>query len=333
MMYELIEQFPLQLKKAIDIGKNYQALPLKNTIENIVIAGMGGSGIGGNLVQQWVYNHAKIPIFSAKTYTLPAFVGAKTLFIASSFSGSTEETLEALQIAENKGAQIAIISSGGTAIERAQAKKYPHIQIPQEAPSPRAFIGYSFVQIMYLLYHQGFIGNYFEQPLQEATQLIANKQVQIKAKAEEIAQFLYQKEPIIYSATEQEAVVLRLQQQINENAKQLCHYNTLPEMNHNELVGWGLAEQNYQHKAIITVRSQFEVPRVTKRFEISKPIWETKNPNCLEINPIGNTLIEEHIYLIHLFDWTSYYLALLNQVDPFPVEVINHLKNELAKVI
>jgi len=329
-MQRLIEQFPHQLQKAIEIGKNQQITQPNHTIHNVVIAGLGGSGIGGNLVESIVSPHLQVPIIVCKNYDIPAFVGKHTLFIASSFSGSTEETLIALSQASD--AKIACVSSGGKLIEIAKEKGYDFVQIPSEAPCPRAFLGYSFVQILFLLKNYGLLQHNFEGDLERSVSFLQEKKDLIHLEAKKLAENFYKKFPIIYADTRLGAVITRFQQQINENAKQLCHTHLFPEMNHNELVGWQLESEHYKNIAVLLVKTAYDHPRTRLRMEICEPIFEKKTDKVFSLYAEGDSFIEQVLFLIHIFDWASYYLAEKNGVDAFPVDIITHLKNELGKV-
>lgn len=332
MMQKLIEGFGTQVQKAIQIGQA-QALQMPSVeLRNVVVAGLGGSGIGATLVSSLLADTLKLPFYITKSYDIPAFVNEHTLFIASSFSGGTEETLSALDSALQRGAHINCISSGGRILDIARQKGLNAVQIPNEAPCPRAFLGYSFVQILYVLHHHGLIDKSFEQQLQASVKRLDESLPEIQQEAKALAALFQGKIPIIYADHKWEAVIVRLQQQINENAKQLCHVNVFPEMNHNELVGWQLPESYYAQTAVLMLRSNYDHPRVSLRMDICKPIFEAKTRALRVLSPQGSSFLEQSLYLIHLFDWTSLYLAELNGVDAFPVDIIFHLKDELAKV-
>lgn len=329
-MQALIEGFPQQLQKAMEIGRSQRVTPLQSPIHHIVIAGLGGSGIGGSLVESIASPHLQVPIIVCKNYDIPAFVGKHTLFIASSFSGETEETLIALS--QVKDARVACISSGGKLIEIAKERGYDFVQIPNEAPCPRAFLGYSFVQILFLLKNYGLLQDNFDSDLEQGINLLYEKKQLIHLEAQRLADIFYQEFPIIYSDTRLGAAITRLQQQINENAKQLCHTQVMPEMNHNELVGWQLEADKYKNIAVLLVKTAYDHPRTRLRMEICQSIFEKKTEKVFSLYAEGGSFIEQVLFLIHIFDWASFYLAEKNKVDAFPVEVITHLKNELAKV-
>ncbi len=332
MMRELIDGFSDQLQNAIKIGQKIEFSEPKQEIRNVVVAGLGGSGIGANIVASFVADRLKVPYVITKTYDIPNFVNQHTLFIACSFSGGTEETLMALEKAIKKKAHIFCITSGGNMLEIAQKNHFDHVQIPNEAPCPRAFVGYSLTQLLFVLKGYKLVNGFFSKDLKEAATLITEQKETIIAKAQELAHAIFGKSPIVYADTQLGATITRFQQQINENAKQLCHINVMPEMNHNELVGWGLIREVYQNTVVLMIRHGFEHERVSRRMEICKPIFAEKAFQVLDIQPEGTSFIAQNIYLIHLFDWISFFLSELNQVDVFEIKVINYLKGELAKL-
>lgn len=331
-MKDLIQGFSAQLTESLNIASNAKLSPAKAPIHNVVIAGMGGSGIGGTLIKALTGDEAKVPLEISKSYDVPAFINANTLFIACSFSGNTEETLAAAEKAKAKGAQIVAITSGGKMGAFAKENGYDMIAIPGRSNSPRASIGYSFVQLFLILNHHGLISsNHFEE-VKAAANLLNAEEANIEALARELTGFFYKKLPIMYGDTKLEAVLVRAQQQIAENSKQLSHVNVFPEMNHNELVGWKYAEMVYNNAATLLVRTGYDHPRSGTRMDICKPIFEKVAGEVKELHAKGNSFVEQCIYVIHVLDWVSFYLAEANQVDPFPVDVINFLKDELSKV-
>lgn len=331
-MKELIDGFSAQLQESLGIAKNAHLKPVTAPVSQVVIAGMGGSGIGGTLIKALTSDEATLPIEVSKSYDIPAYVGPSTLFIACSFSGNTEETLAAAEQAHKKGAQIVTITSGGKMGEFAKAHGYDMIAIPGRSNSPRASIGYSFVQLLLVLKHYGVLArNHFDE-VENAAELLNSSNDVIQAEAKKLTAFFKNKLPILYSDSKLEAVLVRAQQQIAENSKQLSHVNVFPEMNHNELVGWKYAEVVYQNSATLLVRSAYDHPRTKIRMDICKGIFEKVAGEVQELTAKGDSFVAQAIYLIHVLDWVSFYLAEENQVDPFPVDVINYLKNELAKV-
>ncbi|MFH1320331.1 MAG: bifunctional phosphoglucose/phosphomannose isomerase [Bacteroidota bacterium] len=327
-MKTLISNFSKQLEEAIDIGKNAQLSRPVNEITNVLISGLGGSGIGGSIVSEIVENEASVPINVNKDYFIPQYVDQHTLMIISSYSGNTEETISAMNLAGNKNAEIVCITSGGEVLDTAKKNNLNYIVIPGGMP-PRACLGYSMTQLLYILHHFGIIGNSFKTDIEASIKLLYEEEENIIKQAKSIAQRLFNKIPIIYSTASNAGVAVRFRQQLNENAKMLCWTNVLPEMNHNELVGW---RKKNEELAIVIFRNDTDFSRTQKRIEICKDIFAKYTSTIIEIYSRGNSHIEKAIYLIHLGDWASFFLSELNKVDVMEIEVINYLKSELAKI-
>ncbi len=329
MMDQLIQRFPAQLVEALEIGEAATLNPHSQPINKVYVAGLGGSGIGANFVQEFTKEEIKVPYLIGKGYDNPAYIDQNTLYVASSYSGNTEETLTALSKIENSGAKIVIITSGGKLLAIAKEKGYEYIQVPGNWPSPRACLGFSLVCQLYVLFKLNLISKTAIDQVKSSIDLIKYDQDEIKAKAEKIAEILHGKIPIIYVSDRMESVALRLRQQINENSKFLAWHHVIPEMNHNELVGWKDVNENV---AVIFFRNKDDYHRNAVRMDINKDTIAKLAATTIEITSKGQNLIEKSIYLVHLGDWISWYLAQLRGVDALEVNVIDALKAELAKV-
>jgi len=328
MMDSLIREFPEQLKEAIEIGEAAKIKKYKKDIHHVLVCGLGGSGIGGTFVKELVENESNIPVLVNKGYSLPGYVGENTLAIFSSYSGNTEETLIAFEKALNTGAKIVCISSGGKLIATAQEKGLDYIQLPGGKPSPRACMGYSIVQQLYILNKLNIIGDNIINTIPTAANLLADEQGDIMVQALEMANHLKGKLPIIYSTEGMEAPAVRLRQQINENSKMLCWHHVIPEMNHNELVGW---RSKNDQLAVLYLRNKSDHERNQTRVRINQDIIKKYAP-VYEILSKGNNKFERMMYHVHFGDWLSWYLSELQEdVDAVEIEVINYLKGELAK--
>ncbi len=321
----------LQLRDAIDIGEKATVNFSAPKYNNVVIMGMGGSGIGGSLVQAYVADKLDVPVVVCKGYELPAFVGLGTLFIASSFSGNTEETISGVRAAMNTDASVAFLTSGGELLRIAQEEEMPHITLPTSLGHPRAALGYSFVAMLYLLHYADLLDSTFKTELNQSIALLEEQAGIIKVQASALANTFHEKLPVLYVSSAMEPVAVRFQQQLNENAKQLCHVSTVPEMNHNEIVGWEQPQSIYQQLAVLLIKTKYDHPRVQLRMDLSKKLLERQLKGVLEIEAQGATYLEQALYLIHLFDWVSVYLAELNHVDPYAIANIDYLKGELSK--
>jgi glucose/mannose-6-phosphate isomerase len=331
-MKKLIEGFTRQLSEALKIGQAVDFVRPGSDIRNILITGMGGSGIGANLVESLTFGRVPIPITVCKGYNIPQFVSPHTLFIACSYSGDTEETLSAVNKAMLKRAPIICVTSGGRLLELAKEYNLFYIQIPGGSSSPRAEIGYILVSLLYALYHTNLIGAAFIKETENAIEYLDRGEKAIQSEAELIAKKLKGRLPIIYCDGRLQAMAVRFQNQLNENAKQLAHVNTFPEMNHNELVGWQFPESVLQLSQVIYLYSDHDHERVEKRMEICRTIFEKQSRPIIDIVAEGASLLEQYYYLIHLTDWISYFVARENQIDPDPAEAISFLKEELSKL-
>ena len=327
-MKELVQNFPSQLQEAMIIGQNYRFLAAKKSFANVVLTGLGGSGIGGTIAQNFVFDKLKVPFWVNKDYHLPAFVNKDSLVIVSSYSGNTEETLNTLKLAIKAKATIVCVTSGGKVAEIAKSKKIDCILLPSGMP-PRACLGYSMLQVLYIFDHFGLINVPFEKEVKAAIKLLKSEQKSIQAKARSIAKKLVGKMPVIYSSADFEGVAIRFRQQINENGKMLCWHHAIPEMNHNELVGWRDKDDN---KVVIILRNANDYERIQLRMDINKKIIKQYTKNIIEIESVGKSYWERVFYLIHLTDWVSVYLAEYREQDATEVKVIDFLKGELAKV-
>ena len=327
-MDQLISRFTEQLEEALAIAESAEVSISAKDINKVYVAGLGGSGIGGDFVREFIRDEARIPYLGGKGYTIPQFIDEKTLAIVSSYSGNTEETVSQYDFLMRTGAKILVISSGGKLIEMAKDNNQDHINIPNNWPSPRACLGYSVVLQLGVLQKMGIISDQSLSQIKTAIRLLNSEEDEIKSMAKDIADVLHGKLPIIYTTEKNEAVGVRWRQQINENSKLLCWHHVVPEMNHNELVGWRDKNENL---VVVYLRNDDDHVRSAKRIEINQEIIEPKCHQIIDVYSKGKTLIEKSLYLVHLGDWVSWYLAQLRGVDAIEVNVIDYLKSELAK--
>lgn len=325
-MKTLVDSFTEQLKKAKEIAEKAVISPAQN-IQNIIITGLGGSGIGGTIVSELINNSCPIPMIVNKDYFLPSFANSNTLLIVSSYSGNTEETLQVMNEAIAKKVHIVCVTSGGKVLELAKQHQYEFIEIPGGNP-PRSCIGYSLVQLIKILIAKGFAPATLMNDLDASIQLLNDEKGNIKVNAMTIAKKLSGQIAVLYSLGSCEGVSVRFRQQINENSKALCWHHVFPEMNHNELVGW--TEVN-KHLTVVTFHTSFDYARTKKRYEVCKPIFEKYAKEVIDISAKGSSKLEQFFYLINIGDWISCYIADIKDIDPVEVNVIDHLKKELSK--
>jgi glucose/mannose-6-phosphate isomerase len=330
-MKNLIEGFTRQLSEALRIGQAVDLVRPGSDIRNILISGMGASGIGANLVESLTYGRVPIPITVSKGYNIPQFVSPHTLFIACSYSGDAEETLAAVQKAMLKRAHIICITSGGRLLEVAREYNLFYIQIPGGSQPPRTMISHMIISLLYALYHTNLIGAAFIKETENAVESLNRSEKAILIESEIIAKKLKGKLPVIYCDGRLHAMAVRFQNQLNENAKQLAHVNTFPELNHNEIEGWQFPQNILSQIQVIYLYSDHDHERVEKRMEICREIFQKRSNPIIDIVAEGASLLEQYYYLIHLTDWISYFLARENQADPNEPGAIDFVKEELDK--
>jgi glucose/mannose-6-phosphate isomerase len=327
-MKELVRLFRQQLEEAMQIGEKAAIRSGGEPLKNCVITGLGGSGIGGTIVAEIVFGECTIPIAVNKDYFLPAFVSTSSLVIVCSYSGNTEETIQAMEEALRRKARVVCVTSGGRVAELAGQHGCDLVLIPGGMP-PRACLGYSLVQLFFILFRLKLIGDGFLAGLREATALLAAEEKALREEAMRLADFLHKKIPVIYAVDGYNGVATRFRQQVNENSKMLCWHHVLPEMNHNELVGWA---DPHPECAVVILRNTSDYSRTQARIEISKEVFSKYAGGVTEVWSKGDSRVARTLYLIHLTDWTSCFLADKKGIDAVEVNIINHLKGSLAKI-
>ncbi len=326
-MDKYIDRFPKQLLEALAIGANLPDIHCPRQVNNIVISGMGGSGIGGLLLKDFLKSTLSIPLEVINDYNLPAICNENTLLICSSYSGNTEETLSAFAQAVDRNCMVACVSSGGRLSDLAHQHHFPVVTVPGGMP-PRTCLGYSSVAQLFILYKSGIISNTFIKNIEQAAALLTTAKETIHQTAKSIAVLVKDSIPVVYADTAINTVALRLKQQINENAKMLCYNLALPEMNHNELVAYF---EKHENLSVIYLRHPAEHPQTAKRFTLVEELISDKIGCSATIYSDGNSFLENIFYLIHVGDWLSFYLAELNGVDPIKIEMLDWLKTALEK--
>ena len=326
-MKELIRDFPEQIDTSINIGDRQRLKAINSEIRNVVFCGMGGSGIGARIVSQWIENEIKVPIIHVQNYEIPEFINEYSLVIGSSYSGNTEETLAALLKCRTKGAQIMGVSSGGQLKTFCDEHNYDIIIVPGGLP-PRAALAYSLVQLLVILNHFKLVSNTVKNQLGQTAPFLKNNLAEVMAKAKEIALKINNTQVVLYAEAPYESIAIRGKQQFNENGKYLCRHHVIPEMNHNELLGWGCGDS--KHSAVFLHTSDMN-NRNIKRFKLTSEIISKKTENITNIIAKGSNKIEESMYLIYVLDWVSYFLGTARNEDTIEIKNIDYLKSELAK--
>ena len=334
-MLHLLSSFSEQCKRGWEIGETLNLEGCDERIpNNIVIAGMGGSGIGGDLVKAVIGSQFPCPIIVHRGYTLPAFVTSQTLFVAVSYSGNTEETLLSVESAFAQGANILAVTSGGKLGAFADVHNLPCVIIPAGQP-PRASLGYLLMPILSVLARLRFAPNLdFQSDLEETVALLAQLEGDFHPDAPEsqpkrLAQALHGKLPIIYAPQELEAIAMRWKGQMNENSKSLAYYSVYPEMNHNEIEGWKHPSVLTQQCHVIQLRDPIAPSQTQRRMDITAELIQPHTAGITQVHSVGKSLLARLLSLVAIGDWASFYLAILYEQNPTPVGRIEELKRRL----
>jgi glucose/mannose-6-phosphate isomerase len=333
-MYNAIYSFPNQMEKAIFIGNNIVLSRGYYECKNIVVAGMGGSAVGGDLLSLIFNNYLSIPLVVSRNYDLPNWVDEHTLVICSSYSGNTEETLSAFRIAHSKNARIIGITTGGKLSSLLKENQYDEINIP-DGFQPRAAVGFSLIPMLYLLKNILKLNIDLDAILTYSKNSLLNVRNLYSQEIPEnpvytLAKQIFKKCIIIYSETgKTDKLAVRLKGQFCENSKMLAFVNELPEMNHNEIVGWENNESIFKKFCILWIIDKDGHNKNQKRMTISQSILQELPVQQFKIILEGKSEIEKIIHNIFFGDWLSYWCAILHKTNPTPVQKIHYLKQAL----
>jgi glucose/mannose-6-phosphate isomerase len=337
-MRSLLESFPEQVMAAAQAGRNV-SLPVPGGIRTIIVTGLGGSAIGGDLVRAIAESRLRCPLVVNRNYDLPGFVDDSTLVFACSYSGNTEETLSAYEQARRAKASIVCITSGGKLETMATANGHPVLRMPGGLP-PRAALGHSLIALLAAMQAMRFMPDMSES-IQETIELLKTLKDRYGADnpesfnpAKKLANSLCGKVVTIYGSNGiMESAAYRWRSQIAENAKNLASHHVLPEMNHNELVGWMYPVEVLRKIGVVFLRDKEDHPQIQRRFELTKDLLAGKCGALHEIWSEGKSLLARVLSVIYLGDFVSLYLAYLNNTDPTPVAVIDYLKKNLSSTV
>jgi len=334
-MEALVRSWPEQLRtQRTALAKT--PWPKFATPRAIAVGALGGSATAAELVKGLVDDRLPVPFHIVREYAWPAAVGPGTLCVLSSYSGNTEETLALYDDALGRGAARAVISSGGEITRRAQADGVPYVSVPSGLP-PRAALGYSLVSLLALLPSLGFGGADDEEALAEAEVVLAegNRRLapespEAENPAKRLALALTGRVVVAYTAARFLAgAALRWKGQVNENAKTPAFSNALPELNHNESVGWEALRAFHDRFGVVCLRDTDEHPRAAAQMEWTRSMLESEGLTVCEARSTGRSRLARLVSLVQLGDWVSLYLAALAGVDPTPITKIDALKRTL----
>lgn len=335
-MIDRINELPDQFRDALaNVGR--LSLPDSySKVSNVVVLGMGGSAIGGDLVRTLVADEMRVPMLVWREYTTPAFVGPDSLVIGSSYSGETEETLSAFESARDKGAKLVAVTTGGRLKDLADRAGAPVLQFSYRA-QPRAALGHSIVPIIGILQKLGLIADKTAD-IEEAAQVMESMRSEfapavptVANGAKQLAEALEGRAPVVYGEGVLAEVARRWKGQFNENSKSWAFFEVLPELNHNAVVGYENPPAFADDVTVLFLTSATIHPRVKVRVHVTQEILTTRGIAWREIPARGSSALAQMMSSIYTGDFTSYYLAILYGVDPTPVNIISFLKSRLAQ--
>jgi glucose/mannose-6-phosphate isomerase len=338
-MREIIAGFPEQCRQAFRLGRDFSLPADFGDIKNIVFCGMGGSAVGAEIINCYLRNEIKAPITINKEYSLPRFLNKDSLVVVVSYSGNTEETLSAYKEAQNRQAKMIILTSGGRLADLAGKDGHPCLLIPKGLP-PRGALAFLSFPVLAIFSRMRLIEDK-EKEVEETISLLERLKkeslgVEIQTQsnpAKKLAKQLCNNFCVIYGASEHlGGVVTRWRGQLAENSKQLASSHVLPEMNHNEIVGWQHPGKLLKKFVVLFLRDSQDHPQVKKRIEISKEILQKEDVLVEQIHSRGKSLLARTFSLIYVGDFVSLYLAVLNAENPTPVKRIDYLKRRLKEI-
>ncbi|MGD8395495.1 MAG: bifunctional phosphoglucose/phosphomannose isomerase [Candidatus Eiseniibacteriota bacterium] len=336
-MLDLVAGFPRQCEEAVQIGQKAAIGTAYGPFKAIVLAGMGGSAVAGDLLRCYLSRTIDVPIMTVRDYGFPRAVGQGTLVFCSSYSGDTEETLTLYEEARRRRARVLCITTGGKLAEQCGRDGVPWIRIPEGMP-PRSALGYLFLPILVTLWRLGVAPPRWSELDDVAERLgEANRRCAVEVPAAEnvakqLARQLRNKLVVVHASNEHlEAAAARWKAQMAENAKVLAFHSLYPEMNHNEICGWAGHKTLASASHVITLRDSEDHPRVQRRMEISTELIGRGGAGVSQVWSGSGTPLARMLSLIHLGDFVSVYLAILRRVDPTPVVAIGTIKDRLVE--
>ncbi|MEK7626423.1 MAG: bifunctional phosphoglucose/phosphomannose isomerase [Patescibacteria group bacterium] len=311
---------------------NLTILGSRSEVDNIVVSGMGGSALGALFIKSWL--DLDIPFEIVRDYSLPSYVNERTLVIVSSFSGNTEETLSCLDRAEQNNAKVVCVAGGGQLEERASSAGHTFVKLP-ECPQPRFAAFYSFKAMVAILVAFGVVDGGKLTEITETSSFLSDEIKKItqdvptaQNPAKQLAQEIIGKSPVIYAGSLMAGPAYKWKISFNENAKNVAWYGVYPEFNHNEFIGWSSHPKDKPY-VVIDLRSSFDHEQVKKRFEISDRLLSGQRPKANVVEIVGSSRLQQLVWAVTFGDFVSLYVAILNEVDPSPVALVEQMKKEL----
>jgi glucose/mannose-6-phosphate isomerase len=334
-MLDAAAGLPEQIEAAVAATHEVGGLPDHDAIESVVVLGMGGSGIAGDVCTAIAGPFMPVPVIVQKGYAPPQFVSESTLVFAVSCSGNTEETIEAASMAAMAGARMVVVCAGGELASLAGEWGAPHIPVPTSIPQPRAAIGALAMPPLVVLEAVGLFPGASEWIAGAVTQLTRRRDALVKDgnEAEGLARRIGRQLPLIYGGAALGAVAaMRWKTQFNENAKVAAFWNTIPELTHNEVCGWGQnGDVTRQVFRLVNLRHDYEHPQIARRFDLVNEAVDEVVADIEEVRAKGEGALAQLLDLILVGDFTSIHSALQAGVDPGPVDILAQMKARLAE--
>ena len=334
-----VERFPDQCREAWELGRAATGLPDGTGVDSILVLGMGGSGVSGDVVQAILEERLPVPMRVIKSYgPLPEWVGRNTLVFAVSYSGSTEETVAAVEEANSRGCRTVAISSGGPLAELAQSHGFAHIAIPTGL-QPRASLGYLTLPILAALVQIGLAPD-LQDDIDETIDVLGDlasrchrKRSQVENPAKDLARRLAGKVTVVYGGFPIGATAAyRFKCDLNEYGKAPAFSHFFPELNHNEIVGWNkVADVTQQSFVLVLLRDDSDHERVKIRFDITVDLIRSNFAEVVEVRAEGSSALARILSLVFVTQLAAIYVGLANGADPGPVDVIQGLKKQLSE--
>jgi glucose/mannose-6-phosphate isomerase len=304
--------------------------------QTIIVAGMGGSAIGGELLKDWTRDRMSVPVEICREYHLPAYANRNTLVFAISYSGETEETLSALLDAVKRKCMVICISSGGKLNELAEKLNLPHLLVPS-GMAPRATLPYLFMPMPTILQEMGLVSK-VDAEISETVQILRQVSAENSPNRQSSSNFsktlassINGTVPAVYGFGLYRAVAQRVKTQFNENSKNPAKWEFFPELDHNEIVGWEAAREFAKCVSLILIRDVEEPIEIRGRIEVTKDLMRQQKLRLFEVWSKGKSSLAKMSSVICTGDFTSVYLAVLRGIDPTPVKTIDLLKKELKQ--
>ncbi len=334
-MWDATVGLPEQVDAAVSAARGVTDLPLHERVENVVVLGMGGSGIAGDVLVAAAAPFMPVPVTVVKSYEPPDYVGTGSLVFAMSFSGDTEETLEAAAGAFEAGASLIVVAGGGALVELAGEWDVPVVPVPTGIPQPRAALGAMSIPPLVLLEEIGLFPGAVQWVDQAVEQLRRRRDELVRpgSRAEDIARSIGRTIPLIHSSGDLgAAAALRWKAQINENAKCPAFFNVYPELCHNELAGWGQhGDATRQLITLVNLRHDGEHPQVSRRFDLVEEVLREVVADVIEVRASGEGDLAQLLDLALVGDFVSLHLAGNEGIDPGPIPVLDDLKVRLLQ--